>query len=409
MLDPLIEAADPASRSSQQRAALRQGWAALQRAWPHLRDRSLSEPWDRLPFTTKADLRDGYPLQRIAVPQRALRRVHASSGTSGVPTVVAYTAADLALWARLIGRGLAALGVGPGTRVHSTLGYGLFTGGLGFHAAAEALGACVVPAAAGNSPRHRRLITDLRAEVLFSTPSYAMHLAESAQAPLPSVRLGVFGAEPMGEALRARLQDAWGMQAHDTYGLSEAIGPGVAWECPARAGLHVNADAFIAEVIDPATGAVLPDGTEGELVLTAPTKEAMPLLRYRTGDRTAIRRAPCPCGRTLPRLMGIRGRVDGMLTVRGVNVYPSQIEAALLTFPAIRCSWRASVRRAGSLDRLTIEAEAEDGQRTPALEAAVARHLRDSLGVGAAVQLLPPGRLPDSAGKAQRLLDLRDG
>lgn len=406
MQEPRIEAADPASRTRQQQAALQRGWAALLRAWPHLRGRSLREPWEQLPFTTKADLRNGYPLQRIAVPQHALRRVHASSGTSGIPTVVAYTAADLALWSRLVSRGLAALGVGPGTRIHSTLGYGLFTGGLGFHAAAEALGACVVPAAAGNSPRHRRLIADLNAEVLFSTPSYAMHLAESAEAPLPSLRLGVFGAEPMGETMRSRLQDAWGMQAYDTYGLSEAIGPGVAWECLEREGLHVNADAFIAEVIDPVTGELLPDGEEGELVLTAPTKEAMPLLRYRTGDRTAICREPCRCGRTLPRLMGIRGRVDGMLTVRGVNVYPSQIEVTLLAFPSVRCSWRASVRRVGSLDQLTIEAEAE-APHAPDLLTAIQRRLRAALGMKVAVQLLPPGTLPEPAGKAQRLLDLR--
>jgi phenylacetate-CoA ligase len=404
-LDPDIEAAPPEVLHNHQHAALLRAWPALQRAWPHLHDVAPTAPLFTQPLTDKAMLRAGYPLDRLAVPRAALRRIHASSGTSGVPTVVAYTADDLALWARLVGRGLAAVGVGAGSRVHSALGYGLFTGGLGFHAAAEALGACVVPAAAGNAPRHRRLLADLDAEVLLATPSYAMHLAESADGPLPAIPVGIFGAEPLTAALRDRLEAAWGMVAYDTYGLSEAIGPGVAWECPAKTGLHVNADAFIAEIIDPHTLAPLPDGVVGELVLTAPLKQAMPLLRYRTGDLTAIDRAPCPCGRTLPRLIGIRGRTDEMLTVRGVNVYPSQIEATLLAFSALRSHWHATVTRPKSLDLLLIEVEADDLE--PSFCATVAARLQDMLGVRAEVRLLAPGALPIGGGKARRLQDAR--
>ena len=405
LLDPTAETEAPAAHARTLRAATRQRWPALLRAWPHLHGTDPRAPWDTLPLTTKADLRGGYPLGRLAVPRSALRRVHASSGTSGIPTVVAYTEGDLSLWARVVARGLAAVGVEAGTVVHSTLGYGLFTGGLGFHAAAERLGACVVPAAAGNGARHRRLLADLDAEVLLSTPSYAMHLAESADAPLPTVTAGVFGAEPMPDALRSRLEDAWGMRAHDTYGLSEAIGPGVAFECPARAGLHVNADVFHPEVIDPVAGTPLPEGAIGELVLSAPSKEAMPLLRYRTGDLTALDHQPCACGRALPRLRGIRGRVDDMRVVRGVNVYPSQIEAALLRFRFLRTAWQATITRPESLDRLVVVAESDDTR--PATQRAVARGLADALGLRVAVTLCPPGTLPPPAGKANRLVDQR--
>lgn len=356
-----------------------------------------------LPMTIKDDLRP--PLGRLVVPRGELVRVHASSGSTAAPTVVAYTAGDLRLWSTLVARGLAAVGVGRHSVVHSALGYGLFTGGLGFHAAAEALGAMVVPAAAGRADRHRRLIAALSADVLFATPSYALHLAEIAADP-PPIRIGVFGAEPWSEALRARLESAWGMTAYDTYGLSEIIGPGVAWECPARAGMHINEDAFLPEIIDPSTGAVLPDGVEGELLLSSMAREAMPLLRYRTGDLTALDRRPCACGSTLVRMQRIRGRADAMVVVRGVNVFPGQIEDALLRVPGIRAIWQATVRRPAHLDVLSVSVECD----TPAdagLCDAVAAALHDVLGLRVVVLLVAPGSLSHSGGKRSPIQDER--
>jgi phenylacetate-CoA ligase len=352
-----------------------------------------------LPLTVKGDLSP--PLRRLLVPRRAVVRIHASSGTTAQPTVVAYTAGDLALWSRLVARGLSAVGVGPDSVVHSALGYGLFTGGLGFHAAAESLGATVIPAATGGAARHRRLMADLSADVLFATPSYALHLAEIEPDP-PPIRLGVFGAEPWSEAMRARLESAWGMTAVDTYGLSEIIGPGVAWECLARDGLHINEDAFIPEVIDPTTGAVLPDGQTGELVLSSMARQAMPLLRYRTGDLTALDRRPCACGSTLTRMRRVSERVDGMVVVRGVNVFPGQITAAVLSVDGLRADWSAAVSRPGSLDVLTVAVEGPPTAH-PAIEAA----LHDVLGIRAQVLVRPPGSIGHSGGKRAGITDER--
>ena len=356
-----------------------------------------------LPMTVKDDLRP--PLGRLVVPRRELVRVHASSGSTAEPTVVAYTAGDLRLWAKLVARGLSAVGVGADSVVHSALGYGLFTGGLGFHAAAEQLGATVVPAATGRADRHRRLIAALSADVLFATPSYALHLAEIAPDP-PPIRIGVFGAEPWSEALRARLESAWGMTAYDTYGLSEIIGPGVAWECPARAGMHINEDAFLPEIIDPATGAVLPDGAEGELLLSSMAREAMPLLRYRTGDLTTLDRRPCVCGSTLVRMQRIRRRADAMVVVRGVNVFPGQIEDAVLRVPGIRASWQATVRRPAHLDVLSVSV-ACDAPEDSRLRDAVAAALHDVLGLRVEVMLVTPERLHHSGGKRAPIVDAR--
>jgi len=352
-----------------------------------------------LPFTVKTDLSPA--LSRTIVPRRAIVRVHASSGTTQQPTVVAYTAGDLDLWARLVARGLAAVGVGSDSVVHSALGYGLFTGGLGFHAAAESLGATVIPASTGRSSRHLHLIAALSADVLFATPSYALHLAESVPAP-PRIRLGVFGAEPWSEAMRTRLEAAWGMTAVDTYGLSEMIGPGVAWECLARDGMHLNEDAFLPEVVDPVTGAVLEDGQLGELVLSSMAREAMPLLRYRTGDLTALERGQCGCGETLVRMRRVVGRVDEMVVVRGVNVYPGQLEAAVLSVSEARGDWQAVVERPENLDVLTVTVEGA-AEIQPAIEAA----LHDVLGLRATVVVVPPGRVGHGGGKRLGIQDNR--
>ncbi|MDG1478047.1 MAG: AMP-binding protein [Myxococcota bacterium] len=365
----------------------------------HLADiRDLSD-LAALPFTVKTDLSPA--LSRVIVPRRAIVRVHASSGTTHQPTVVAYTAGDLDLWARLVARGLAAVGVGSDSVVHSALGYGLFTGGLGFHAAAESLGATVVPASTGRSSRHLRLIEALSADVLFATPSYALHLAESVSAP-PQIRLGVFGAEPWSEAMRTRLEAAWGMTAVDTYGLSEMIGPGVAWECLAKDGMHLNEDAFLPEVVDPVTGAVLEDGRIGELVLSSMAREAMPLLRYRTGDLTALERGECRCGETLVRMRRVVGRVDGMVVVRGVNIYPGQLEAAVLSVSEARGDWQAVVERPENLDVLTVTVEGA-AEIQPAVEAA----LHDVLGLRVTVVVVPPGRVGHGGGKRLGIQDRR--
>lgn len=371
--------------------------AALQRLVPDVR--SLTD----LPFTTKAHLHAAHPLAAMGVPAHQLVRVHASSGTSGTRTISAYTRADLDLWTRVVARGLAALGVGPTSVVYSTLAHGLFTGGFGFLQAATALGATVIPGGQAPSRTHADLIRRLRPSVLFATPSYAQHLADRHD-DLPTVALGVFGAEPWSEADRTRLEHTWGMVARDTYGLSEVIGPGVAFECPEANGLHVNADHFIPEIID-LHGTPVPDGTWGELVLTAPTREARPLLRYRTGDRTRLDRTPCPCGRTLPRIARITGRVDDMVVVRGVNLRPSDVAHALSHHPEPIGHWHLALTRPEALDVLTLVAEV--GVPSPRLTASLAHHLRERLGLRLQVRLHAFGTCDHSGGKASRLHDLR--
>jgi len=345
-----------------------------------------------LPFTHKSHLQG---FDSFRVPRRALVRLHSSSGTAGPRTLVGYTAADLALWTRLVARGLAAVGVNEDSVVYSVLGHGLFTGGFGFTQAATALGALVVPGGGARSAVHVAMMRQVCPDVLFATPSYALHLAR-AHGPVPPISLGVFGAEPWSEADRRALSREYGMQAVDTYGLSEAIGPGVAFECPEHNGLHLNADAFWPEVVD-ADGQPVRDGTEGELVLSAPTKEALPLLRYRTGDRTRLDWSPCPCGRTLPRMSRVTGRVDEMVVVRGVNVRPSQVSAALSAHPST--GWQLEVSRgATGLDELAIVVES-------ALPEVVFDKLQDALGLRLVQRVVPI--LPHSGGKAVRLVDLR--
>ena len=365
-----------------------------------------------LPMTGKQDLWDAYPFGLLAVPRSEVVAVHGSSGTGGRPTLVAYTRADVRLWARMCARALAAAGAGPGSIVHNAYGYGLFTGGVGIHQGAIELGVTVVPVSGGMTSRQVTLIADLKPDILTCTPSYAIRLGEAlAQAGLrPGHGLhftaGIFGAEPWSEAMRARLQDLLGLRALDIYGLSEVIGPGVAAECVVAAdGLHVNEDHFLVEAIDPATGQPVPDGTPGELVFTTLTKQALPLLRYRTGDIAALRRGDCACGRTLVKMTKVAGRRDDMLVIRGVNVYPSEVERVLLAEPAIAPDYLLVVDERAPAHRLIACCEYKtetSGELPPA--AGLESRLREVLGLSVAVALLPAGSVPRTeTGKAVRL------
>jgi len=369
----------------------------------------------RFPFTTKADLREAYPFGLFAVPREQVLRLHASSGTTGRPTVVGYTAGDLDRWAGLMARCFATAGARPGDVIHNAYGYGLFTGGLGAHDGAQRLGATVVPASGGGTERQIVLLRDFGASVLCATPSYALNIAEVAEAQGVDLRggplrLGMFGAEPWSGAMRAELQARLGIVARDVYGLSEIMGPGVAVECEAADGLHGWEDHFLFEVIDPATGQVLPPGAQGELVVTTLTKEALPMIRYRTRDITRLETAPCACGRNHVRIMRIAGRDDDMMIIRGVNVYPTQIEAALVGVPQASPHYLLVLERAGAMDRLTVELE-PDPALPPAdyarLAGAVTHQVKSLVGVTVAVVVRDPGSLPRSAGKAVRVRDLR--
>jgi phenylacetate-CoA ligase len=307
-------------------------------------------------------------------------------------------------------RAVAAAGGAPGTVVHVAYGYGLFTGGLGLHYGAERLGCTVVPASGGNTPRQAQLLEDLGAEILCCTPSYALAIADHVDDPgRLRLRAGIFGAEPWTEGLRAAVEDALGLTALDIYGLSEVIGPGVSSEClEARDGAHVNEDHFLVEVVDPETGVPLEDGETGELVFTTLTKEALPLLRYRTGDLASVTRAPCVCGRTLARMSRVKGRTDDMLVIRGVNVFPSEIERALLDVPELAPHYQLVVERPDRLDELTVQAELRDvGPSTGPLQGLVAERLERTLGLSARVELAAPGSIPRSEGKALRVVDRR--
>jgi len=369
----------------------------------------------QLPFTTKADLRDHYPFGLFARPPAKLARIHASSGTTGKSTVVGYTAGDLDRWSDLMARSLFAAGAWPGDVVHNAYGYGLFTGGLGAHYGAERLGCAVVPASGGGTERQVELICDFGASVLCATPSYALAIAEAAQRQgvdlrASRLRVGMFGAEPWSQALRAELQERLGLRAVDVYGLSEIMGPGVACECESQAGLHAWEDHFLFEVIDPETSLPVAPGQAGELVITTLTKEALPLLRYRTRDITRLDATPCACGRTHARIMRITGRSDDMLIIRGVNVYPSQVEAALVGRPQLAPHYQLVVRREGALDEVVIEVEAQPGVAAKGYEHLardVAHQVKVHVGISAEVRVLEPGGVPRSQGKAVRVRDLR--
>jgi phenylacetate-CoA ligase len=368
----------------------------------------------RLPFSTKSDLREHYPFGLLSVPREELARVHASSGTGGKATVVGYTRRDLDTWTDVMARCLAMAGVRPRMLVHNANGYGLFTGGLGFHQGAERLGATVVPVSGGFTERQVTLLRDLGAEVLFATPSYALHighaLAERGLGPDDlALEVGVFGGEPWTPAMGAAIERALGLEAVNMYGLSEMIGPGVAVQCrEVREGSHVTEDHFLAEVVDPETGEPLPDGTEGELVFSTLTKEALPLLRYRTGDIASLDGAPCSCGRTLARMGPVRGRRDEMLIVRGVNLYPSEIEHTLLQVEGAAPHYQLVVERPDALDELTVRCEPIDAAiDREALRDRIAHSLRERTGIAIAVELLAPGGVPRSEGKAVRVVDRR--
>jgi phenylacetate-CoA ligase len=369
----------------------------------------------RLPFTVKSDLRDHYPFGMFARPCHELARLHASSGTTGKATVVGYTSQDIATWADLMARSLAAAGARPGDVVHNAYGYGLFTGGLGAHYGAERLGAVVVPMSGGSTERQVALIMDFRARVLCATPSYALAIAEVAEAQgvdlrASSLEVGLFGAEPWSQAMRREIEARLGLKAVDIYGLSEIMGPGVACECECQAGLHGWEDHFLFEVIDPDSGRDLPDGEAGELVITTLTKQALPMLRYRTRDITRLTSAACDCGRTHRRILRITGRNDDMLIIRGVNVYPSQIEAVLVGRPAIAPHYQLVVQRQGSLDQVSVEVEALPGvaaETFGAIAHDVAHHIKSLIGISVEVLVMSPGTIPRSQGKAVRVRDLR--
>jgi phenylacetate-CoA ligase len=372
----------------------------------------------RLPFTTKYDLRDNYPFGLLAVPMKQVTRIHASSGTTGKPTVVAYTQNDIALWAELIARAYAAAGVTEHDIIHNAYGYGLFTGGLGFHYGAERIGATVIPVSGGNTKRQVTLLRDCGSTVLCCTPSYALLIAEVAEeegiepASLP-LKVGMFGAEPWSERMRQEIESRLGIVAHNMYGLSEVIGPGVAFECRERQGMHVFEDHFIPEIIDPETTELLPEGEVGELVLTCVTKEALPLLRYRTRDRTRLMREPCACGRTTVRIDRLVGRTDDMIIVRGVNVFPSQVEAVLLRDGEVTPHYQIIVdRTAEHMDELDVlvEAPAEiyaNRDRLVQHEKRLSHEVRSALGISCNVKLVGPRQIARSEGKAVRVVDRR--
>jgi len=373
----------------------------------------------RLPFTVKQDMRDNYPYALFAVPRENIVRVHASSGTTGKATVVGYTRRDLDNWADCVARCFAMSGVTPRDMIHNAYGYGLFTGGLGVHYGAERLGATVLPVSGGATKRQAQILRDFQADVLCCTPSYALHLYEAALEEnidfkaLP-LRVGIFGAEPWSDNMRHEIESKLHIDAVNIYGLSEIMGPGVAMEClDAKCGMHIFEDHFYPEIINPDTGEVLPDGETGELVVTTLTKEGIPLVRYRTRDITAIDATPCKCGRTHRRLQRITGRSDDMLIVRGVNVFPTQIEALLFGDEALSPHYQLVIDRQNNLDSLEVQVELSEAMFSDEIrnlqsqEAQIQKKIKEFLGVTAKVRFVSPMSLPRSEGKAVRVIDKR--
>lgn len=374
---------------------------------------------NRIPFTVKSDLRDHYPYGLCAVPLKKLQRVHASSGTSGKPTVVAYTKNDLKLWSECCARLIAAVGGKSSDIVQIAFGYGLFTGALGMHQGYERLGAAVVPASSGNTERQIMLMKDLEVTTLICTPSYALYIAEMTEKlgykkEDFKLRLGLFGSEASSPEMHAELERRLGILSTDNYGLSEIIGPGVSGECIYKCGMHINEDYFYPEVLDPSTFEPVEDGTYGELVLTTLTKEAMPVIRYRTKDITTLDHTPCKCGRTTVRMAKLKGRTDDMLIIRGVNVFPSQIEGVLMEMPEIGGQYEITVTRdEHHMDRIEVAVEVADGslltdfQNLEKLKAKVRHNLRTVLQIDANVKLAEPLSLKRYEGKSKRVIDLR--
>ena len=374
----------------------------------------------RVPFLTKQEMRDHAPYGLFAMPMRDVVRIHSSSGTTGNATVVGYTRNDLDLWATLMARTLASAGGTADDILQVAYGYGLFTGGLGVHYGGEKLGATVIPISGGNTDRQLMLLRDYGTTMLACTPSYAINMVDFASKHMPEfdfrktrLRRGIFGAEPWTEAMRKEIEARMGIDAFDIYGLSEVIGPGVACECSAKRGLHVFEDAFYLEIIDPETGEVLPEGEQGELVYTSLTKECCPVIRYRSRDISRLTREACSCGRTLVKMDKVCGRSDDMLIVRGVNVFPSQIEALLMEIEGVEPHYQIVVDRTGAMDDLEVMVEVEEAffsdelKVMNALSGKISARIRSILGISAKVTLVEPSTLERSAGKAKRVVDKR--
>ena len=373
----------------------------------------------KLPFTTKQDLRDNYPYGMFAVPQSEVAEIHASSGTTGKQTVVGYTAKDLQTWGEIAARAIVAAGGSKEDYLHISYGYGLFTGGLGLHYGGQKMGASVIPVSTGNTKRQIQIMQDFGTTILACTPSYALYLGETIEEMGLQGKLhlksGIFGAEPWTEGMRREIERRLGLKAHDIYGLSEIMGPGVSFECDEQSGMHVSEDHFIVEIIDPDTGEVLPEGSEGELVFTCVTKEALPLIRYRTRDISSLSRKPCSCGRTLVKMSKPRGRSDDMLIIRGVNVFPSQVEAALLQLAGAGTApyYQLIVDRVNNLDTLEVQVEMDSNFFSDTVrgieeqERKIAKQLDYVLGISAKVTLVEPKSLARSEGKAVRVIDKR--
>lgn len=424
----LLDAAERMSRAGLEELQLERLRATLRHAYEnvgHYRaafDRAGLRPEDchsladlaRFPFTTKADLRDNYPFGMFAVPEDRVRRVHASSGTTGRPTVVGYTAKDLDTWADVVARSIRAAGGRPGHKVHVAYGYGLFTGGLGAHYGAERLGCTVIPASGGMTSRQVQLIQDFRPDIIMVTPSYMLTILDEFERQgvdprSTSLKAGIFGAEPWTQEMRREIEERFAIDAVDIYGLSEVMGPGVAQECvETKDGLHIWEDHFYPEVVDPFTGEVLPDGEKGELVFTSLTKEAMPVVRYRTRDLTRLLPGTA---RVFRRMEKVTGRSDDLVILRGVNLFPTQIEEIVLRTPGVSPHFQLRLTREGRLDALTVRAEARPAatprQRADAA-AAVAAAVKDGIGVSVGVEILDPETLERSVGKFRRIVDERE-
>ncbi|MEV8452368.1 phenylacetate--CoA ligase PaaK [Streptomyces sp. NPDC052095] len=424
---PLLDEAERLGRDELEALQLERLRATLRHAYEnvgHYRaafDRAGLRPEDcrtladlaRFPFTTKTDLRDNYPFGMFAVPEERVRRIHASSGTTGRPTVVGYTDRDLDIWADVVARSIRAAGGRPGMKVHVAYGYGLFTGGLGAHYGAERLGCTVVPASGGMTARQVRLIQDFRPEIIMVTPSYMLTLLDEFERQgvdprSTSLRVGIFGAEPWTQEMRREIEERFAIDAVDIYGLSEVMGPGVAQECvETKDGLHIWEDHFYPEVVDPFTGEVLPEGEEGELVFTSLTKEAMPVIRYRTRDLTRLLPGTA---RVFRRMEKVTGRSDDLVILRGVNLYPTQIEEIVLRTPGVSPHFQLRLTREGRLDVLTVRAEARAGaapELRTAAAASIAAAVKDGIGVSVGVEIVDPETLERSVGKFRRIVDER--
>lgn len=372
-----------------------------------------------LPFTLKTDLRANYPFNTFAVPMDQVVRIHASSGTTGKQTVVGYTKNDIDMWSECVARCLTNAGVTSKDLIHVAYGYGLFTGGLGLHYGAELVGASTIPVSGGNSKRQIELLVDFQSTVLACTPSYALHLADEmtqmgVTKDMLNLRVGIFGAEPWTDEMRKQIEEKLGLKAFDIYGLSETMGPGVSMNCEYNCGLHIQEDNFYPEIINPDTGEVLPEGSVGELVFTCLTKEALPLIRYRTRDLTKLSYGKCDCGRTLVRMDKVMGRSDDMLIIRGVNVFPSQIESVLLTFGEVEPHYLIYIDRVNNLDNMEIQIEmtnaifSDSVKDIERIENKLRNEIQSAIGIGARIKLVEPRSIPRSEGKAKRVIDRRE-